>query len=163
MDTINILFLWVVILVIINFVLFKFKSLYKYLKEIVETIRDICYRRGGYARFIQIIIITFLFIIFFIVVLYFLIYNEKVTTMGVILTVLVGWIGMIIGRFFGERAMEEASLYEKSLSNSTFIIDGYINKIEKLKSIINSYEGKTEELINYIDHLEKKMAKSKKK
>lgn len=47
----------------------------------------------------------FLVGIFSFVVIYYFLNPDKVDRLDIILTVVVGWLGLIIGRFFGESAM----------------------------------------------------------
>jgi len=91
-----------IILIILIFFLINFKWC-------VKTIREICHsgNEGGYTKFIQTIIVMVLILIFIGIIIYYIIDKQKVDRIDIVLTVIVGWLGAIIGRFFGERSMEQ--------------------------------------------------------
>ena len=124
-----------------------------FFNDSIDRIRKIASpeNKGGYARLIQFILIMWLIILFIFICIYYWRHTESVSTMGVILTVLVGWMGMIIGRFFGERIMGEASEHKTTLGRSAFILGDYKNKLNKLEEIIMSYEKTVNELIDKMD------------
>ena len=81
----------------------------------VAIIRDIASikNQGGYTKLIQMCFMFVLTFLFVIIVIYYLFNPEQVDRISIILTVIVGWLGLIIGRFFGESAMETLSQEQK--------------------------------------------------
>lgn len=108
------------------------------LKWCVKTIREIASpeNQGGYTKLIQISLILLLCTIFVIIFFYYLFDKGMVNKIDIILTVIVGWLGAIIGRFFGERAME--TLEEKrqlSAKKADFLIEKYYNLLTELRKL----------------------------
>ncbi|MBI2107311.1 hypothetical protein HYT57_04990 [Candidatus Woesearchaeota archaeon] len=110
-----------------------------YFKWIVNTIRQICHsgNEGGYTKFIQTIIVLSLICVFFVILVYFIVYPSEVNEIDVILTVVVGWLGAIIGGFFGEKSMEQfnqkqsVKKAEKYMAKSEDIISKLIEKLKE--------------------------------
>tara|TARA_Y100000310_G_scaffold237306_1_gene240592 strand:+ start:1755 stop:2159 length:405 start_codon:yes stop_codon:yes gene_type:complete len=99
------------------------------LKWCVETIRNISSprNRGGYTKLIQMGLIALLAGLFTIISFYYLLNGGTVDRVDIILTVVVGWLGAIIGKFFGERAMENLDDERK-------------NYAEKMNLVLDKYE-----------------------
>lgn len=119
-----VLFIFVVFYLIIN------------LKWCVKTLREIAHpsNQGGYTKLIQIGLMIILVFIFCIIAWVYIKNPTKVDRTDVILAVVVGWLGLIIGRFFGERAME--ALEEKQKIN----VDKLTTNIGKLNLLIEKYK-----------------------
>jgi len=105
------------------------------LKWCVKTLREIASPRnqGGYTKLVQIILITLLCSVFVVILIHYLLNPGQVDRVDLVLTVIVGWLGAIIGRFFGERAMENLEerrrLYATKLNLK---LDQYQNFIESI-------------------------------
>ena len=95
----------VFLMVAIVFLLFCIVCLLNF-KWCIDTIRDICNSKGGYTKFVQIIFVFILISIFLGILSYYVIRPDKVNKVDVILTVVVGWLGAIIGSFFSETSMQ---------------------------------------------------------
>ena len=79
--------------------------------------------------------------IFTAVFIYYLINDIEANKIDVIFTVIVGWLGLIIGAFFGEKFMEGLTKEEKSKGiNLLDTIEDYEEQIDGLLEIINNYE-----------------------
>lgn len=131
-----------------------------------NQIRDICNNdnRGGYTKLIQIMIMVILIGLLIGSFVYYWYSPEKVSNMGIILTVIVGWLGMIIGRFFGERAMESTLEQKQKLNVEQMqnVMNTYESRIERLSNVIKEYEERIGELLEYIEYLKKiKQSKGK--
>lgn len=129
--SISMLILLYFAVIITSFFLFKFEW-------IIRTIRDIAssQNQGGYTKLMQIGMIIFLVSIFTAVVIYFFFNPEEVNGINIILTVVVGWLGAIIGQFFGEKTMENLDVKRQiEVTKATTIM-------EKHESIINSLINK---------------------
>ncbi len=111
------------------------------LKWCVNRIRDICSNSVGYTKFIQLLLICLLGSLFVIIFLYYLINEGTVDRIDIFMTVIVGWLGAIIGSFFGERSMEHLTTQQKENVNSLIdklkfkdqIISRMTEKLEKLE------------------------------
>lgn len=106
------------------------------LKWCVNTVREISSsrNRGGYAKLIQMWIIFMLSLIFIVIFFYYLLNKGTVDKVDLILTVVVGWLGAIIGRFFGEKVME--NLEEKRTSS----VRQMVKDLQKKQLIINKLQ-----------------------
>ena len=130
------------LIVIISFILFVIIVNFKWL---VKTLRDISRleNQGGYTKLVQLGIVFCLFAIFIAIVFYFFFNPEKVDGINIILTVIVGWLGAIIGQFFGEKTMdnldikrrEGATKANKVIEHQTRTIERYENMINNLKKL----------------------------
>lgn len=126
----------IILLYILVILLFLF---FVYFKWIINTIRDIASPRnqGGYTKLIQVSLTILLSLVFVSVIIYYFLNPSQVDRIDIILTVVVGWLGLIIGRFFGEKAME--TLEERrqlEVKKVDFLIEKYnsfLNKILKKK------------------------------
>ena len=99
------------------------------LKWCVKTIREIASpkNQGGYTKLIQMGMIVLLSSIFIFIAIYYVLNDGKVDKIDLVFTVTVGWLGLIIGKFFSERAME--SLENDRLSEVQKSLE--INKKER--------------------------------
>ena len=98
------------------------------LQWLVRTIRDIASpaNHGGYTKLIQMTLIALLCLTFVAIVVYYLKTPEKVDRIDLILTVVVGWLGIIIGQFFGEQSMSVVDEQRKlNLRRAKFLLDEY--------------------------------------
>ncbi len=109
------------------------------LKWCVNKIRDICDNPIGYTKFIQLLLILLLSSLFVLIFLYYLIKEGQVNRIDIFMTVIVGWLGAIIGSFFGERSMENLTtqrieninLLMNKLKLKDYIIERLTKKLEK--------------------------------
>tara|TARA_Y100000310_G_C20690171_1_gene821681 strand:+ start:3832 stop:4242 length:411 start_codon:yes stop_codon:yes gene_type:complete len=99
----------VIILYILVISLFILICIILHLRWFIDTIRDIAsYKNpGGYFKLIQVFLIFIICMMLIIVFVYYLLVPGTVDRVDLFLTVIVGWMGMILGRFFGEIAMED--------------------------------------------------------
>ena len=87
----------------------------------------------------QIGMIIFLVSIFTAVVIYFFFNPEEVNGINIILTVVVGWLGAIIGQFFGEKTMENLDIKRQAgVRKADSIIKNKDSIIEKYENIMSS-------------------------
>lgn len=102
--------LWILLLLILVLIVYIF--LLRNVAWIVRTIRKIASygNIGGYTKLVQLWFVLLLTALFAGIVLYYILVPEKVSRIDVILTVVVGWLGLIIGRFFGEEAMQKLDI-----------------------------------------------------
>ena len=134
MTILEIVLLYLVVL--ISFVIFLFLINFKW---VIGTIRAICHpdNEGGYTKLIQLSIMFCLFVIFVIIVIYFILNPEKVDGINIILTVIVGWLGAIIGQFFGEKTMENLDIKRKEkVKTAGMVIEKLIQALEKHQKTI---------------------------
>jgi len=107
----------------------------------------------------QIGMIIFLVSIFTAVVIYFFFNPEEVNGINIILTVVVGWLGAIIGQFFGEKTMENLYIKKKEGITKVSITDEKrVRVIERIENIIQEYDI----IINKYNKRIKRMIKLKK-
>ncbi len=125
--------LWLIIILYI--VILSSFFLLIYLKWIVKTIREIASyeNKGGYTKLIQIGIIIFLISIFIFIVLSYFKNPEQIDRMSIILTVIVGWLGAVIGRFFGENAMEGLTAQREGIVEAK-------NKLNQYQGLVNKFQ-----------------------
>jgi|TARA_Y100000310_G_scaffold330425_1_gene402020 hypothetical protein len=101
LDNLSISELFLLILIILTVILFLiFKWFFK-------QVREICRRIAGYIIFGQLIFILLSWGIFLIIFFYYLINPENVNVLNIFLTVIVGFLGTILGVFFSEKAFEK--------------------------------------------------------
>ena len=93
---------------------------------------------------------AFLIIIFTLIVIYYILNPSSVDKIDVILTVIVGWLGLIIGGFFGEKSME--TLHEKQ----EFGVKKAKLVFEEVDNIFKKYDSLISKLLEKIKNLEKK-------
>ena len=137
----NIVLLYLI--VIASFIIFLIIA---NLRWLVKTLRDISRteNQGGYTKLVQLGIMFCLFAIFIAIVIYFFFNPDQVNGVNIILTVVVGWLGAIIGQFFGEKTMENLDTKRregvkkdnKVMENKAKTIERYeimINNLKKLK------------------------------
>lgn len=140
MGILVIIILYIIVILLAIF-LFNFKWC-------IKTIRDIASpkNQGGYTKLVQVYFVFILTIIFLIIVFYYIYSNEKVDKIDVILTVVVGWLGLIIGGFFGEKSME--NLHEKQELG-----------IKRAWTLIDRYKRYKDDLLEIIDDMIRKSKK----
>ncbi len=114
-----------------------------FLKEIFKS--------ENYIKFIQFIIVAILLFIFVAIFIYFWINEIEVNNMAVIFTVIVGWLGLIIGAFFGQKFMESLTEEKRKLSGKEMLYE-----LKKQSDIINNYEIQINKLIEIIRRIRKK-------
>lgn len=123
-----------VLLLILLFALIIFLFLIN-LKWCIQTIRDIARDECGYTKLVQISVFFLLSVIFLSIIIYYFLNPAEVDRIDVILTVVVGWLGAIIGSFFGEKGM--ANLEDKRRVE----VAKLINIITRQDSIISKLEN----------------------
>ncbi len=112
------------------------------LKWCVNKIRDICNNPIGYTKFVQLLLIVLLSALFLFIFLYYLTNKGQVDRIDIFMTVIVGWLGAIIGSFFGEKSMgnlttqkrENVNLLISKLKLKDFIIERLTKKLEEKES-----------------------------
>jgi len=130
-------YLLLVVVLLISFILFFFLI---NLKWAVKTIRSICSpaNHGGYTKLIQLFLVGILSSMFVLIFFYYLLNHETVDRIDIFLTVIVGWLGAIIGRFFGERAMENLDNDRKNYAkNVSLMTDKYNHFLDEVISKLN--------------------------
>ena len=143
-----VIFSFIFFLIILNF------------KWIIKTLREISDQenQGGYTKLIQIGIIFSLFTMFIFILIYFLFNPEKVDGINIILTVIVGWLGAIIGQFFGEKTMENLGIKRKEKFIEVAIAEE--KKFRMAERIENVFE-KYDQIINKYNDIIKRLKKAK--
>ena len=122
---------------------------------------------SGYLKLIQMVFITSLLFLFGLSFVYFWINDEnQVSPITVIFTVIVGWIGFILARFFGEKAMEVTTEQQISVEELQDTISNRKNQINESEirenesqDIMTKYEERTDYLMNYIETKKKSRRK----
>jgi len=115
------------------------------------------FKPENYIKFIQFILIAVLLFVFIAIFIYFWINEIEVNKMDVIFTVIVGWLGLIIGAFFGQKFMEDLTEQKRKISGKEMLYE-----LNKLSNIINNYEIQINKLIEIINDYEKEIKKLKK-
>jgi phosphoglycerol transferase MdoB-like AlkP superfamily enzyme len=163
---INVLIFLCIVLIILIFVLRNFRYLCQFIKGIINEIRDIAKpaNMGGYLKLIQIIFILTLLGLFVLSFIYFLWNDNPVSPVEVVFTVIVGWLGFILARFFGERAMELTSEQYSNIKKIQDRTQHMMNRIdeseqreEDYQDLTTKYEEKINHFIKYIEQLENKI------
>ena len=104
------------------------------------------FKSENYVKFIQLVLVGVLLIVFLSMLIYFWLNDAETTKMDVIFTVVVGWLGLIIGAFFGQKFMEGLTEEEESSRDMIEIMDDYEERMEDLIEVINDYEKQTNQL-----------------
>ena len=145
--------LWILLLglgifVLLFFIIISINSK-GFLKEIFKS--------ENYVKFIQFIFIVVLLFVFVATFVYFWINEIEVNNMAVIFTVIVGWLGLIIGAFFGEKFMDDLKIKKDwGVKRTLFPL---MNKYENL---INRYKNQTNDLLGIIQGYKEKIRKLQK-
>lgn len=145
--------LWILLLglgifVLLFFILISINSK-GFLKEI--------FKQENYVKFIQFIFIVVLLFIFIGTFVYFWINKIEVTNMAVIFTVIVGWLGLIIGAFFGQKFMDDLTKIKRELS-----VRKLFPHMNEQRNLINRYEHQMNELLEIIKDYEENIPESQK-
>ncbi len=115
----------------------------------INTLRDIAREGRGYTKLVQLWVLFLLSSIFLVIVGYYLIKPGNVDRIDIILTVIVGWLGAIIGSFFGEGAMDrlegERNDYARKMNT---VIDQSTNFIKKAEDEIKYARDKIKRQLN---------------
>lgn len=114
------------------------------------------FKPENYVKFIQFIFIASLLFIFIASFIYFWMNDVDVNNMTVIFTVIVGWLGLIIGAFFGEKSMDNLTNIKREFGVKRTLFP-LINKYE---SLINRYKNQINDLLEIIKDYEEKTRKS---
>ena len=90
----------VIIVLLIVFCFFAFKWMFK-------QIRDVCQKTSGYLIFVQLVFVFVSCGVFLATFFYYLIFgqNSQVDAITIFLTVVVGFMGTIMGVFFSEKTI----------------------------------------------------------
>ena len=94
----------IILLYILVFLLFSFLFNFKW---IIITLRSISrsQNQGGYIKLIQISIISLLIGSFILIMVHYLLNPIQIDRINIIFTVVVGWLGAVIGRDFLEKGL----------------------------------------------------------
>jgi len=84
-------------------------------------VREICREPEGFIKFGQVTFIVLSWSCFLVILVYYMIIKTQVNALDIILTVVVGFLGTIIGMFFSKEALE--SLKSKVERRSKKILD----------------------------------------
>ena len=76
-------------------------------KWLIEQLRDICKNISGYVILGQILFVFLSWGIFLIIFIYYLFNPENVGVLNIFLTIIVGFLGTMIGIFFSDRAFDK--------------------------------------------------------
>lgn len=105
-----------ILLIALILCLFKLQDI----KYLVKELRNICYNPLGYIKFMQFIFVWFAIMSFIFLMLYFMFRNRDVNVLDIFLTVIVGFLGTIIGFFFNDKMMKKLEEeQEKSIVRSS--------------------------------------------
>lgn len=113
------------------FLMFKFEWC-------IGQIRSICKEFDGFIKLIQTLFILSCWGIFFIILLYYLIFNpnKEVPILEIFLTVIIGFLGTIIGLFFSNDALEELrDKYQHKISDEKITLLKIRNELSNMKNI----------------------------
>jgi len=114
------------------------------------------FKQDNYIKFIQFIFIIVLLFVFIASFIYFWVNQTEVDKMDVIFTVIVGWIGLIIGAFFGQKFMEGLSENQETSSKEM------LETLEDYVELLEENEEQMEDLLEVIDDYEEELKKLKK-
>ena len=106
----------------------------------VATIRDIARDECGYTKLVQAGLIGLLCLIFLSIIVYYFLSPGTVDRVDVTLIVVVGWLGAIVGGFFGDKAM--TNLDDKRKINVSQLFE----QIRQRDELINEMNVMLEEL-----------------
>ena len=94
--------LWLVTdVILLSFILFWI------FKWFIGQLRDVCKNISGYVILGQLLFMFLSWGIFLLILIYYLIYPEEVSVLNIFLTIIVGFLGTMIGIFFSDRAFDK--------------------------------------------------------
>lgn len=104
-------------------------------KWCIETLRTIADSKnpGGYTKLIQIGFLIVLIIIFIAILIYYFWTPGRVDRIDVVFTVVVGWLGLVLGRFFGDTAMKNLEEKQEIKSEKSYLM------MEKTKEFLKNF------------------------
>ena len=161
MDETNTLILWGIISIILIFIMWRIKFLYKCFIEIIAEIRDISKAEnlGGYLKLIQIIFVVPLIIIFILTFIYYWRSEDTVNPITIVFTVVVGWLGFIIARFFGEEAMETTTRLKERFGEISEVIKNYELRVNSSETLVKKYKERLDRLLSYVEYIKRKKSR----
>ncbi len=98
LSTLDFIVIYCILLLVILFIIFRW---------FFTQIREICRRVAGYIIFGQLVFILLSWGVFLIIFFYYLINPSDISVLNIFLTVIVGFLGTILGVFFSEKAFEK--------------------------------------------------------
>ncbi len=104
-------------------------------------VREISEDPRGFIKFGQITFILLSWFIFIVISFYYILKPEPIDSVSIVLTVVVGFLGTIIGLFFSDKALE--SLSKKLITKDERLKEskeGYIDLIGELDKIVNNID-----------------------
>ena len=128
----------IILLIILFFTSILFFFLMLHLQWFIKTLREIAslHNPTGYTKLIQICFIFLLTALFAIIVIYYMLYPARVDRIDLILTVIVGWLGLIIGSFFGEKTMENLEeRHQLGARKADLLMKKYASFLDKVSNL----------------------------
>tara|TARA_Y100000310_G_C20590362_1_gene767658 strand:+ start:320 stop:724 length:405 start_codon:yes stop_codon:yes gene_type:complete len=103
-----------------------------------NQVRDVCKRVSGYIILGQLVFILFSWGVFLTIFVYYLFKGGQVEVLNIFLTVIVGFLGTIIGVFFSEKAFEKIvkdleERYKDQRAKRFRVYKGIAERLEELK------------------------------
>ena len=119
-----------ILLLIMLFLMFKWFFL---------QVRDIAKDAGGFIKFGQITFILLSWGVFIVILIYYMVHPGEVDNINILLTIIVGFLGTIIGLFFSERSLEDLrrgiSTKNKSIKELLEYVEEFPAALEELKKL----------------------------
>lgn len=109
----------------------------KILEYIIKEVRDICKDFKGFIKLVQLTFVFSCWLIFISAFGYFLIFNqdEKIPIFNLFLTIVVGFLGTMIGLYFSKETLEELK-YKKELLKERKTLLNLRNRLIKDKELL---------------------------
>ena len=104
------------------------------------------FKPKNYIKFMQFILVGTLLFVFVAIFIYFWINKTEVNQMDVIFTVIVGWMGLIMGSFFSQKFMEDLSDEKESSIKMLEMLENYEKEASDFVDIMEDYDEELEEL-----------------
>jgi len=112
-------------------IILLFILLFLIFKLVIKEIRSICETVKGYIKFGQLSFLILSIMIFLIIFLRSIFYPEFVSKTDVFLTIVVGFLGTMLGYFFKESTLDILEAQRKGASLK------WLNQIELMEKVIN--------------------------
>ena len=118
-------------LIVINSIIFLI-VLFLVFRWFFEEVRDICKRPEGIIKFVQIAFILLSWGCFLFILAYFAIKPEETNVLHIFLTIIVGFLGSILGIFFSRDALDRLEKKVKTRGTNMFNQTEFLEEVEQL-------------------------------
>ncbi len=109
-------------------------------KWFLTQVREICDKPGGFLIFGQISFLLLSWGCLILILVFFMYYDTKVSALNIVLTIVVGFLGTMIGATFSEAAIKK--IYESRVSKRDKRLSSLIAYVKELPTLLEEVRKK---------------------